>query len=266
MLMCTNPVNQPAVHQGEDIFSASGFCPVCNRVHGLFTGAARNHCRELMHHFQEHKTIDLSTSPGGDPRLATSYLFGPARGKMFGILECCDQNNATVILRAFSGQYNGLWLVPGWAPPLFDPAEFSAVNDQTEKSIKELGHQIGALAPHSPEWQDLRHKRRAMSRELMQRLHNIYRLTNFRGHTAALMSAFIGNGGIPTGTGDCCGPKLLHQAATLNLTPVSIAEFYWGKTNRSGSRTHGRFYPSCREKCQPILGHLLCGATQDDTP
>lgn len=100
-----------------------------------------------------------------------------------------------------------------------------------------------------------------MSQELMQKLHAIYRLANFRGQTSTLFAAYINDGGIPTGTGDCCAPKLLHQAATMNLTPVSIAEFYWGKVNRSQSRHHGRFYPSCREKCWPILGHLLCGAT-----
>lgn len=98
-----------------------------------------------------------------------------------------------------------------------------------------------------------------MSRRLMLDIHAIYRLTNFRGRTETLFGAYSADGGIPTGTGDCCAPKLLNYAAVNNLFPVGLAEFYWGLDNKSGSRRHGMFYPSCREKCQPILGYLLCG-------
>ena len=243
-------------------FSASGFCRRCNCIHALPSGAAHAHCLELMHLFERHETIDLQPEGDPDPQLSTDYLFGPARGKMFGVLECRDKHDTPVILRAFSGQYNSIWRVSGWAPPLFDMTEFSAVNDSEEKAIKALGRKLDTLTPHSQEWLELRQKRRTMSRGLMQKLHGIYRLTNFHGQTTTLFSAYIEKGGIPTGTGDCCAPKLLHQAATMQLTPISIAEFFWGKSNRSESRHHGRFYPSCREKCQPILGHLLCGATR----
>lgn len=259
--MCNN-VNPPAGDtEQSQTFSASGFCRRCNCIHGLPSGAAHAHCLELIHHLRQYETLDLQPGVESASQLSTAYLFGAARGKMFGILECRDKNGNTVILRAFSGQYNGLWLVPGWAPPLFDPDEFSAVNDNEEKEIKALGRQLETFPPHSHGWLEMRQKRRRMSQELMQKLHAIYRLANFRGQTSTLFAAYINDGGIPTGTGDCCAPKLLHQAATMNLTPISIAEFYWGKVNRSQSRHHGSFYPSCREKCWPILGHLLCGAT-----
>jgi hypothetical protein len=64
---------------------------------------------------------------------------------------------------------------------------------------------------------------------------------------------------MPTGTGDCCGPKLLAQAAIEGLRPLGLAEFYWGRENRSGSRRHTTFSASCPEKCGPILGFMLCG-------
>jgi len=251
---------------GDNPFSAAGFCRRCNRVHGLPSGAAHVHSLALMRHFTKSRTIDLQ--PGSEPnqRLSTDYLFGPARGKMFGVLECRDRQGDTVILHGFSGQYNGIWQVSGWAPPLFDLAEFSAVNDSEEKAIKALSLELETLTPHSPQWLELRQKRRAMSRQLMQQLHGLYRLTNFRGQTTSLFSACSEEGGIPTGTGDCCAPKLLHQAATMQLTPISIAEFFWGKSNRSESRHHGQFYPSCREKCWPILGYLLCGTEPGAMP
>lgn len=226
-------------------------------------GEAYRHCRELIHHFQKNETIDLHQGPNSDPRLSTEYLFGQARGKMFGILECRRQDGHRTIVRAFSGQYNGLWQVPGWAPPLFDVDEFAATNDATEKKIKERSRRLQELEPHTPAWRQLRQERRAMSRNLMRDIHAIYRLTNFRGTTDTLFSAYSGRNGIPTGTGDCCAPKLLNFAAANHLTPLAMAEFYWGLDNRSGSRRHGHVYPSCREKCQPILGYLLCGLAEN---
>ena len=69
---------------------------------------------------------------------------------------------------------------------------------------------------------------------------------------------------MPTGTGECCAPKLLHHAATHGLTPLGLAEFYVGRTNRSGTRRHGEFYAPCAEKCAPILGFLLCGVEGEE--
>jgi len=68
------------------------------------------------------------------------------------------------------------------------------------------------------------------------------------------------SGNIPTGAGECCAPKLLNYAALNGLKPVGLSEFYWGKENKSGTRQHKQFYPACVEKCQPILGFMLCGA------
>ena len=212
-----------------------------------------------MRQLAERGTIDLFSSDPPDPALATDWLFGPARGKMFGILECLRPDGATVMLRAFSGQYNGRWLVEGWAPPLFAVDGFTALCTDVELRIKELGREIEIRPAHSEEWLALRRERRLLSRQLMRKIHGLYRLTNFRGETAPLAEAFLGGGNIPTGTGDCCGPKLLNLAAKTGLRPMGLAEFYWGRENRSGGRRHHTFNGSCAEKCGPILGFMLCG-------
>ena len=236
-----------------------GFCRDCGRDHLLLENGARMHCLELMAHFRRHGSIDLT--PGAtrsDPRLATDWLYGEARGKMFGVLECLDRDGSIVVLRAFSGQYGGLWEVDGWAPPLFDSRELEEISAAVEKEIKRLGREMAKTT--DPELRvGLRRQRRQLSRDLMRRIHGLYRLTNFHGNTASLTAAFAGSGGIPTGTGDCCAPKLLNLAARRGLIPLGMAEFYWGRNNRSASREEGRFYPSCQDKCQPILGFLLCG-------
>ena len=96
----------------------------------------------------------------------------------------------------------------------------------------------------------------------MRAIHDLYRLQNFHSQRAGLEEIFAAKKGVPTGTGDCCAPKLLQYAALHNLTPLALAEFYFGRENRSGTRQHGCFYPSCRTKCYPILGFMLCGAEQ----
>ena len=58
----------------------------------------------------------------------------------------------------------------------------------------------------------------------------------------------------------CCAPKLLNQAALAGLAPLSLAEFYFGRENRSQTRQHGRFYAPCTDKCSALLGFMLCGA------
>jgi len=240
---------------------SSGFCRRCETVHRLessCTVAAA--CYSLMEKLEKQQTIELfQTAPQYRHLLVTDDLFGQSRGKMFGVLEGIRQNGRTVRLYAFSGQFNGLWNVPGWAPPLFDVREFLQVNNPEEKRIKALGKALEKEALHCAGWYAARRERRKRSRRLMENIHALYRLTNFHGETASLREAFCGPTGIPTGTGDCCAPKLLNQAAILHIKPLGIAEFFWGRENRSKSRRHGHFYSSCSSKCEPILGYLLCG-------
>ncbi len=243
-----------------------GYCRKCGKEHWLGPGNTLQHCRKLMQGLTDRQTIDLfSPAQKNAAELATVLLFGPARGKMFGVMECLQPDGTRIVIHAFSGQYNGLWVVDGWVPPLFVVSDFHALTVAVEKQIKRLGREIDLRRPHSGEWLALRKKRRLLSRSLMSDIHTLYTLNNFRGETATLAEAFIGDNGIPTGTGDCCAPKLLNLAARNKLRPVGISEFFWGKENRSGGRQHGVFSSSCAEKCQPILGFMLCGLDRMQT-
>ena len=240
--------------------AAFGWCSKCNVEHRLSEGPAHEHALELMQELTNLTRIDYrSESAAADPGFSTDYLFGAARGQMFGVLAAEDRQGGVVILRAFSCQYNAAWNVAGWAPPLFDVAAYDQIMIPGDRAIKELGREMDALES-GHEKRLLQHKRKRLSRSLMKDLHGLYELSNFRGETRPLAEFFRETNGIPTGAGDCCAPKLLHQAVRRNLRPLGIAEFYWGRTNRSGTREHGRFYSACLDKCQPILGFMLCGA------
>ena len=213
----------------------------------------------LQRLLDEQKRIDFEKPAPGQKNLSTDFLYGEARGKMFGVLVCEKANGTRLTLKAFSGQYNGLWEVDGWAPPLFKVHDFWQLLTPVEKKIKELGQALTGMTNGSREQQAIVQKRKEMSQQLMKQIHGLYRLHNFRNQHRSLADLFPYNQGIPTGTGDCCAPKLLNYAAIKQLKPIGLAEFYWGKSNRSATRSQATFYPACTDKCGPILGFLLCG-------
>jgi len=106
----------------------------------------------------------------------------------------------------------------------------------------------------------LKQRRKELSRELQVQMHAAYTLVNFLGNSRSLSSLMPTNS-IPTGTGDCCAPKLLHCAAVHNLKPLAMAEFWWGPP--SGDKIQGEFYGACGDRCQPLMGFLLSGLSQN---
>ncbi len=242
--------------------SCSGYCSRCRTVHRLSSEPARQKGMELFELLEAKQSIGVFTCSSKDKCLSTAPLFGNQRGKMFGVLECLDRHGSRSWLYAFSGQFNGKWLVDGWAPPLFDLQTFRQINDPVEKQIKALGEKLRGLPADSCRHISAAGRRRLLSRQLMADIHDLYQLQNFAGERVTLHEASILQGRKPTGTGDCCAPKLLHLAAVSALQPVSLAEFYFGRSNRSGTRKHGSFYAPCSDKCQPLLGFLLCGSKQ----
>jgi hypothetical protein len=227
------------------------FCSSCNCDHSIPREPAIDAARDLMACM--------------DQELATNYLYGKARGKMFGVLVCRTSTGEKKTLKAFSGQYNGQWEMEGWVPPLFNVQEFHHLNDPTEKKIKFLGKEAEATTLSDACRQEILQKRKQLSQQLMKDIHALYDLHNFREQQCSLSELFPNGRGIPTGTGDCCAPKLLNYAAIHGLQPLGLAEFYWGKTNRSASRHEGQFYLACEGKCRPILGFLLCGIQEQRT-
>jgi tRNA pseudouridine32 synthase / 23S rRNA pseudouridine746 synthase len=110
----------------------------------------------------------------------------------------------------------------------------------------------------------LKQQRKIRSRQLQAQMHDAYRLMNFLGTSSSLRALMPA--GMPTGTGDCCAPKLLHYAASHQLNPIAMAEFWWGVVsaplNHQGNKekkVQGEFYGACAERCQPLMGFMLAG-------
>lgn len=240
------------------VTTCSGFCPRCNTLHQLTTsGLAEIRAKKLIEEFETKGVLDIFSAT---PKLSIESLFSDARGKMFGVLEC-DDNGQTIFLYAFSGQFCGLWDVEGWAPPLFDIDQWYKANHFNERRIKKLTSHIThcmQLNTQSHIIAALKKRRKRLSQNLMRQIHDLYHVHSFHKKNEKLTDAFLFPQKIPTGTGDCCAPKLLNMAHKKGLTPISISEFFFGYTNKSGTKHHNQFYSSCTAKCAPLLGYMLC--------
>ncbi|MCI5145985.1 MAG: hypothetical protein D3923_10755 [Candidatus Electrothrix sp. AR3] len=247
--------------QSSGSIEYAGFCSSCQQEHTLAADGAYQAAIQLMAVLKLRGRIDFDQAES-NPLFSTEYLFGPARGKMFGVMTARAPDGRMMTVRAFSGQYNGIWQVAGWVKPVFELRAFHQIHDEEEKIIKAMGQQINELPDGSVQRKKCILLRKQRSQRLMKNIHALYQLRNFQGQVNGFEEIFPTGMGIPSGTGDCCAPKLLQYAANHALIPQGLAEFYWGRENASGTRQHGCFYPSCREKCQPILGFMLCGLAQ----
>ncbi|TNJ42975.1 RNA pseudouridine synthase [Tamlana fucoidanivorans] len=114
----------------------------------------------------------------------------------------------------------------------------------------------------------LKQKRAALSATLQSQLHQQYRFLNANGEECSLLDIFRDTVTPipPAGSGECAAPKLFQYAYQNHLEPLAMAEFWWGVSPKSEVRKHKQFYPSCRSKCEPILGHMMKGLQVDNNP
>ncbi|GLX82369.1 RluA family pseudouridine synthase [Thalassotalea eurytherma] len=124
-----------------------------------------------------------------------------------------------------------------------------------------------ALTLYEAKITKLKKQRKKLSNRLQKQLFNEYQFFNAKGEIRNLNEIFSGVGEFPpAGTGDCAAPKLLQFAYKHDLTPITMAEFWWGQSPKSQIRQHQKYYPACQSKCGPLLGHMLTGLQLDDNP
>lgn len=134
-----------------------------------------------------------------------------------------------------------------------------------QKRINELSSQLDQL---NGTIEALKQQRKQRSAQLQQKLFAHYRFLNQSGEEKNLNDIFVDatNPIPPAGAGECAAPKLLQYAFQHHLTPIALAEFWWGCSPKSDIRQHKQFYPACHSKCQPILAHMLAGMPLDENP
>ncbi len=143
-----------------------------------------------------------------------------------------------------------------------DGIERQQLKHQRDQALQPLKQALDATEARI---RTLKAQRKDLSRQLQAQLHAAYCLQNFAGETLSLQQMIergIAGSALPTGTGDCCAPKLLHYAAVHSLKPLAMAEIWCGPASSNGDRLPGHFYGACAERCQPLIGFLLSGVEQ----
>lgn len=200
----------------------------------------------------------LSALRAGQPSwrgICLSKLHCVGGGKMFGVMRA-RRAGVEQLRFAFSGQIDGLWELDGWAPPLFDVPAWLALEQAFEPEIKALTRKLDRLAPENPERAELMAERKAKSHALLDAYIDLYEIPALAGATSGLRSLFGGKRP-PTGSGDCCAPKLLASAAREGLELLGLSEIFLGGSPRSGARVCGSISVPCKARCGPILNFML---------
>ncbi len=193
---------------------------------------------------------------------------GMVIGKMFGVLVVQSQDNEMGYLAAFSGKLAGANQHRKFVPPVYDGLvegnfinlgmlELSRINEK----IKTLEEQ--RTAESKLKISELKALRKANSIALQNKIFDQYFFINQAGEEKGLREIFTKP---PSGAGECAAPKLLQYAFLNKLKPIAMAEFWWGLSPKSDFWKHQQFYPACKEKCEPILAHMLKGIEMDEKP
>ena len=200
-------------------------------------------------------------------------------GKMFGVLVVEVADVGICYLAAHSGQIGNYDTGDYFVPAVFD------VN-KSEYFQREM-HEIESLVDNHSE-------RKRRSESLQSWLFSQYEFLNGLGERRSVEWIFTdyyrrtmlhkGNfeknassHQIPSGSGECCGPKLLQYAFVHGYKPISMAEYWYNPAGDSGGqdvvervyglealRRHGVYYPACQSKCRPILSYMLEGLNVDE--
>ena len=147
----------------------------------------------------------------------------------------------------------------------YQKAEFKRLERYWKEQISEIKTELESF---SSQIEALKAERRNRSAALQQKLFQQFNFLNAKGETRNLCAIFeeTVQKTPPAGAGECAAPKLLQYAYLSGLSPIAMAEFWWGESPKTEIRHHGYYYPSCRGKCEPILRHMLQGLNVEPAP
>ena len=140
----------------------------------------------------------------------------------------------------------------------FDKAELKRFKRRRAETEAELASKIAEIDNQIVKLKNERHHRSAV---LQRWLFANFRMLNAQGERRSLNDIFVSTAQRvpPSGAGECAAPKMLQYAYIHKLTPICMAEFWYGRSPKGVVRKHGNFYPACHSKCEPILNYMLQG-------
>lgn len=178
---------------------------------------------------------------------------------MIGSLICKDKNNKKVKLFAISGSTKKIKKNKD-DDLIFIDAIVSA--EQIEKALEKNDDEIHALTNTINSYsgptevlESLKKKRLELTSQSQKNVFNLYSFYCIDGKKRSLKEICTNNFP-PTGTGECCEPKLLNYAFKNNLQPLSMAEILFRRDEKIEEQDI-KSIPPCDERCSLILPSML---------
>ena len=225
--------------------------------------SARHYCTRLISLIERDEVILEQCGRESEER--------KGQGVMIGALVCWDkEKKQRVVLYAVSGNNKQLTLPSAdknpfqeksfFVPSIAASEKIEAALEENDLKIHQLTEQINNLSlvnKSSPERKNLIAERTSLTDASLKKVFSLYSFTRFDGKKISLDEIIRQHGGKlpPTGTGDCCAPKLLSFAFEKQLEIVSMDEVYFGRS--TAHKQNGTSYAPCDERCGYILPSIL---------
>ena len=227
--------------------------------------SARHYCQKLISLIDEGN-VKLK-------QISRESIERKGQGLMIGSLVCWEKSDdfsgRRVVLYAVSGNSKILEVSENetlenlfkeksvFVPSIVLPDEIDDALKQNDKKIHELTDEINELPLVSPQRKQLISERTSLTDASLKNVFSLYDFTRYDGKKISLNQIIKNHSNRlpPTGTGDCCAPKLLSYAFAHGLEPASMDEVYYGRN--TAHKTNGISYSPCDERCGYILPSIL---------
>ncbi len=193
------------------------------------------------------------------------------QGIMIGVLVCLDKSRDKsrneVILLTNSGTAKTMRLSSEekgfltYVEPIVSASEIEEALSENDRAIHELTDEINKKKAEKSGSDEQSHvlKLKKFREELcsssLKKVHSLYSFYCIDGKRRSLKEiCSMYNGGKlpPTGTGECCAPKLFDHAFKNGLLPISLAETMYDFSSAQTGAIPKLFSP-CDERCGIIL-------------
>ena len=221
--------------------------------------SARHYCQKLISQIENGEVVLK--------QVGRESLERKDQGVMIGSLVCWDKiKKQRVILYSVSG--NNKQLIPVnqnnlsdiFVPSIVSSELIDLALKENDKEIHELTDKINKLTlvnKNSTVRYQLIKKRTSLTDASLKKVFSLYSFTRYDKKKISLDEIIKNHKGQlpPTGTGDCCAPKLLNYAFDKGYEIISMDEVYYGRDTKN--KKNGTSYAPCDERCGYILPSIM---------